>query len=162
MQPWYDSQEISLSEVKLLLSQTLFHRELHSDNNPLPLRGYKIDPNKELCKILYDDKRMLNPQYCKVTFEAIRCHPNWQLHAKEIFTKVIYKELSFGSHRAFYRLYYRPLMIAYAKGVVQECWAKPILVKFARQWLQHHYSYGASGFKNASSHFETIASKIHN
>lgn len=155
MEPWYESTEITPAEVDLIMRQMWFHRELHSDNNPLPLKKHLIDPNEELCKLLYNDKRKISPPYRHITFEALREHPLLFEHAERILSDEIEKEGSFGSHRGFYTFCREPLLKAYAKGVVQECWAKPILARFAQRWLEHHYAYGGNGFLHAKTDFET-------
>jgi hypothetical protein len=152
MEPWYESTEITAPEVKLIIQQGWFHRELFADHN-------QQHSNAQLCKLLYDDKRKLSRPYKHVTFEAIRAQPGWQQHANDTLDEEIDKEGSFGSHRGFYTFCREPLMRAYAKGVIQECWAKPVLANFARKWLEHHYAYGNSGFLNARTSFETVASR---
>lgn len=156
MEPWYESQTITKAEVERVIQQGWFHRELHSDSRT---RNNSIDPDKQLCRLLYQDERMLSRPYRSVTFEAIKRHSNWQDQARLILSAEMDKMGSFGSHRGYYTFCHRPLMEAYAKGVVRECWAKPILAKFARQWLEHHYAYGNDGFLNAKTNFVVLASR---
>ena len=152
MESWYESQEISPAEVKLIIHQSWFHQELFAERS-------SANSKHQLCKLLYDDKRKISPEYKHVTFEAIREHPDWREHANTVLADEMDKEGSFGSHRGFYTFCRKPLMRAYAKGVARECWAKPVLAKFARRWLEHHYAYGANGFLGARTSFEALASR---
>lgn len=157
MEPWYESTEITPAEVQTIMWQTWFNRELHSDYTrpDVGIRIIGLTPNEELCKLLYNDKRNLSPPYRHVTFEALREHPLLFEHAERVLSDEIKKVESFGSHRGFYTFCREPLLKAYAKGVVQECWAKPILARFAQRWLEHHYAYGGNGFLHAKTDFET-------
>lgn len=153
MEPWYESQEITPAEVKLVIQQSWFHRELFSERS-------SEHSNIQLCNLLYDDNRKINPPYRHITFESMwRQSANWQEQSTKVLSKEIEREGSFGSHRGFYTFCRAPLMRAYAKGVIRECWAKPVLAKFARQWLKHHYAYGNIGFLNANARFKIVASR---
>lgn len=151
MEPWYQCEEITASEVKTVIHQGMFHKELHATHN-------SPQSSKFLRQLLYNDKRKLNPPYKMVTFEAIHKTPNWQVHAENILSKEISKMKSFGSYRGFYTFLREELTKSYAKGVVQECWAKPVLAKFARIWLQNHYAFKGNGFVKAKKNYNTISS----
>ena len=152
MDRWYECTEITRAEVKLVIQQGWFHQELFGTSS-------SAGANRQLYRLLYDDKRRLSPPYRHVTFEAIREDPEWEARAHQVLSAEMDKEGSFGSHRGFYTFCREPLMRAYAKGVVRECWAKLVLAKFARCWLDHHYAYGGDGFLNARASFETLASR---
>ena len=94
-----------------------------------------------------------------MTFEAIREDPEWEACAHRVLSAEMDRVGSFGSHRGFYTFCREPLMRAYATGVARECWARPVLARFARRWLDHHYAYGGDGFLNARASFETLASR---
>ena len=150
MEPWYEMEEITPKEVELVIHQGWFHRELFGHRN-------SSASDENLRNLLYEDNRQLSPPYRHVTFEAIRQEPNFDQHAKQILSEEIKKIGSFGSHRGFYTFCREPLMRAYAKGVVRECWAKPVLAKFVRRWLEHYYAYGSSGFLRAKANFDFIS-----
>lgn len=159
MEPWYETQEITKSEVRLIILDTWFHRELHNTNKPPTTERKGLHPNQMLRKTLSPSTWLkqpteTSPPYRHVTFEAIRCHPDWTKCAERALLAEIDKVESFGSHRGFFTFCREPLVRAYAKEVVKECWAKPILARFAQRWLEHHYAFGGGGYHQAKTSFD--------
>ena len=143
MEPWYQTQEITSAEVKTIMEQTWFHKELHSETN----------------STLADEMLIvINPLF---TFAALRRVPQWKEIARRVLQTEMAKESSFGSHRGFYTFCYKPLETAYINGVVRECWATIVMTKFMRcyidNWIEQRYAPDGAGYEAAKTHFQHAA-----
>ena len=179
-EPSYESQNVSMEEAKIAVSNSWFCKELHSQENT-------FESNRQLATNIQtlndiggfsnairrgnktDDATLLRiaaSNATRVTFETLRRHnPDW----KQVLERIISEELKrehakfngLGSHRGFYTFVFRPLCNTVLARAVVEMWALPTLkrrlVSYTRMWIEQRFAPGGQGFETTSLHFYELA-----
>tara|TARA_B110000261_G_scaffold131332_1_gene147427 strand:+ start:351 stop:914 length:564 start_codon:yes stop_codon:yes gene_type:complete len=175
MEPYYESQSVSMEQGKSAISTNWFCNEMRAGRN-------SFESNQRLATSIlelndsggFSNRNLRNEatllrtaasNATRVTFESLRRNnPHWETMLERIIAEEIERESAkyhgLGSYRGFYTFVFRPVSNIVLARVVLEMWAIPTLTRklrsYTRSWIEERFVPGGKGFEESAAHFQEL------